>query len=103
MAHFHEKRRTEEWRKYQQAQKLKDEYDNLLPEVEAVRALNKAPKQWLVGELKSMVKWYKRDELDKAMPVKRLTYLQDIMRPAIKEREQPRHCRKPRCCHLLLL
>ncbi len=73
--HFHEKRRKEERQKYQQALKLKDEYDNLLAEVEAVRALNKAPEQWSVGQLRSMVKWCKRDELDKAIPGKKTDLL----------------------------
>jgi hypothetical protein len=45
VAHFHEKRRKEERQKYQQALKLKNEYDDLLAEVEAVGALNKAPEQ----------------------------------------------------------
>ncbi len=71
VAYFHEKRRKEERQQYQQALKLKDEYDNLLAEVKAIRALNKAPKQWSVGQLRSMVKWYKRDELYKAMPGKK--------------------------------
>ncbi len=77
MAHFHVERRKKEWKKYQQVLKLKAKYDSILVEVKAVRvrALNKAPEQWSVGQLRSMVKWHKRDELDKAMPGKKTDLL----------------------------
>jgi len=47
---------------------LKEEYDKSLAIVKAIKFLNKTLDQWSVSQLQTMVKWYKRDELAKAMP-----------------------------------
>ncbi len=75
LKNIQEKRRKQDEQKYQSTLKAKEEYDNLLAEVNAVRALNKAPSEWSVSQLRTMVKWYKRDELDKAMPGKKTDLL----------------------------
>ncbi len=74
MANLTAKIRKEEQKKYQSMLKLKDEYDNLLAEVNNIKELNKAPEQWSVSQLHTMVKWYKRDE-DNAMPGKKADLL----------------------------
>ncbi len=50
-----------------------------------IAMLNKSPEQWTVPQLKTMVKWFKRDG-DAALP------LQDIMKLAIVRRDLPLPC-----------
>jgi hypothetical protein len=57
-------------KKYQSMLKLKDEYNNLLAKVNAVKALNKAPELWSASQLHLMVKWYKCDD-DNALSSKK--------------------------------
>jgi hypothetical protein len=75
LKNIQDKLKKQEEKKHQTALKLKEEYDILLAEVEAIRALNKAPEQWSVGQLRTMVKWYKQDDVDKAMPGKKAELL----------------------------
>ncbi len=66
--------------KYQSMLKFKEEYDNLLAEVNNIKELNKALEHWSVSQLHTMVKLYKHDE-DNAMPGKKadvLTRYQEI-------------------------
>lgn len=74
MANLTAKIRKEEQKKYESMLKLKEEYDNLLAEVNTIKELNRAPEQWSVSQLRTMVKWYKRDE-DNAMPGKKADLL----------------------------
>ena len=46
------------------------EYDALLNEVNQVRQVDRLPEQWMVAQLKTMVKWYKRDG-DDVIPAKK--------------------------------
>jgi hypothetical protein len=75
LKHIQDKIRKEQEKKYQNAMKLKEEYDKILAEVEAIKLLNKTPEQWSVSQLRTMVKWYKRDELEKALPNKKAELL----------------------------
>jgi len=75
LKNIQEKIRKEEEKRYQGALKLKEDYDKILAEVEAIKLLNKAPEQWSVGQLRTMVKWYKRDDSDKALPNKKADLL----------------------------
>jgi predicted acetyltransferase len=54
-------------KKRQNMFKLKDEYDNLLAKVNAVKAGNMPPEKWSASQLHVMVKWYKHDD-DNALP-----------------------------------
>jgi hypothetical protein len=75
LKNIQDKIQKQEQKKHQAALKLKDDYDILLAEVEVIRALNKAPEQWSVGQLQTMVKWYKQDDVDKAMSGKKADLL----------------------------
>jgi len=46
------------------------DYDALLNEVNQVRQADRHPEQWMVAQLKTMVKWYKHDG-DDAIPAKK--------------------------------
>jgi len=70
LANLQEKLKREQEKKRQNMFKLKDEYDNLLAKVNAVKAANMPPEKWLASRLHVMVKWYKRDD-DNALPRKK--------------------------------
>ena len=74
LENLNQKIRKEQEKKYQSMLKLKAEYDNLLVEVNAVKALNKTPEQWSAAQVRTMVKWYKCDE-DNALPSKKADLL----------------------------
>jgi hypothetical protein len=82
-----DKNRKEEEKKYQTAIKMKEEYDKLLAEKEAIQLLNKTPKQWSAGQLQTMVKWYKNDKLELCL-ARRLIYLLGMIRQTILEIRQ---------------
>jgi hypothetical protein len=75
LKNIQDKIRKEEGKRYQSALRLKEEYDKILAAVEAIKLLNKTPEQWSVSQLQTMVKWYKRDELHKALPNKKADLL----------------------------
>lgn len=70
LANLQEKLKREQEKKRQNMFKLKDEYDNLLTKVNAVKAANMPPEKWSASQLHVMVKWYKRDD-DNALPSKK--------------------------------
>ena len=74
LENLNQKIRKEQEKKYQSMLKLKAEYDNLLVEVNAVKALNKTPEQWSAAQVRTMVKWYKCGE-DNALPSKKADLL----------------------------
>jgi hypothetical protein len=70
-------------KKYQKSMlKLKDEYNNLIAKVNAVKALNKAPELWSASQLHILVKWYKR-EVTMRCQAKYQIYLLCTWRPVI--------------------
>jgi hypothetical protein len=57
-------------KEYERRLKTKNEYDTLCAQVQAVKDLNVPPDKWNQAQLRTMVKWYKRDGDDK-MPSKK--------------------------------
>lgn len=49
----------EEAKKHEKEAKAKDVYDVLLAKVEAIRAKNLLPENWMNAELNTMIQWFK--------------------------------------------
>jgi hypothetical protein len=67
LRNIQERQQMEEQKRNENMVKLKEEFDALLAQVGNIRMLNKSPEQWTVPQLKTMVKWFKRDG-DAALP-----------------------------------
>ena len=86
-----ERKNLQNRKKGEKIQRTRGEYDALLNGVNKVRQADKLPEQWMVAQLKTMVKWYKHDG-DNAIPAKKTIYSPDTMPPTTGEHEFHHQC-----------